>query len=109
MGRRCNGQELARLAGKEKHENINNPDLGCAGDERFRANFQGAARATTTGQSNGHTATDRTTPGSPGGGSAGGSGRESIPNAESVGASPIRHMGGTHLIRSRHSGKVEGH
>ena len=109
MGRRCNGQELARLAGKEKYENINHLDLGCAGDERFRANFQGAARATTTGESNGHTAAAFTTPGSPGSGSASGSGRESIPDAESVGVGPIRHLGGTYRIRSRHTGKMEGH
>lgn len=109
MGRRYNGQELARLAGKEKYENINHLDLGCAGDERFRANFQGADRATTTGETNGHTAAALTTPRSPGSGSARSSGRESLPDAEPVGAGPIRHMGGTHLIRSRHSGKVEGH
>ena len=62
MGRRYNGQELARLAGKEKYENINYLDLSCAGDERFRANFQGTDRATTTGESNGHTAAALTTP-----------------------------------------------
>ena len=58
MGRRYNGQELARLAGKEKYENINHLDPGCAGDECLRTKFQGATRAATTGESNAHTAAD---------------------------------------------------
>ena len=62
MGRRCNGQELARLAGKEKYENINHLDPGCAGNECLRTKFQGAARAATTGESNGHTAAALATP-----------------------------------------------
>ena len=62
MGRRCSGQELARLAGKEKYENINHLGLGRAGNECLRTKFQSAARATTTGESNAHTAAALTTP-----------------------------------------------
>jgi hypothetical protein len=56
------GKNLHVSLERKKHENINHLDPGRAGDERFRANFQGTARAATTGESNADTAADFTTP-----------------------------------------------
>jgi len=56
------GKNLHGLAGKKKYETINHLGLGRAGNERFCTKFQGTARATTTGESNAHTAAALTTP-----------------------------------------------
>jgi hypothetical protein len=56
------GKNLHVSLERKKHENINHLDPGRAGDERFRAKFQGADRAATTGESNAHTAADLTAP-----------------------------------------------
>jgi hypothetical protein len=49
---------MARLERREKHENINNRNLGCVGYDRFGARIQSTDRPAKTGASDAHAAAD---------------------------------------------------
>jgi len=97
VGRRCIGQELARLAGKEKYENINDLGPGGAGDDCFRTNVQSADRAATAGESNAYTAANLATQ-CPGSRSASNPRGQSAPDAQPGSPGAVRNMGGQHVV-----------
>src|SRR5439155_2226270 len=86
VGRRGDGQEFARLEGKENDENIHYCNFGWIGYNCFGARVQSTDRAAKTGASNGDAATDVTTARRRGSRSAGiSTWWQPAPDAQSVG------------------------
>src|SRR5437867_10472824 len=101
--RRGDGQEFARLERKENDEHIydcNPVNPGRAGCNRVGARIQSTNWPAKTRASDGHATADVTTARRRGSRSAGiSTWWQPAPDAESVGAGALRHMGREHVVR----------
>jgi len=108
--RRGDGQEFARLEGKENDENIYYCNPGRGGCNRVGARIQSTNWSAKTRASDGHATANVTTTRRRGSRSAGiSTWWQPAPDAESVGAGALRHMGREHVVRSESPRKMERH
>src|SRR5262245_56186306 len=95
---------------KGKHEDIDDRNRGCAGGDGFRARIQSTDRSAKTGARNREAAAGFRTSSSWGRTSESiRSGSQPASNAQSLGAGPLRDLGGEHIVRSQPSRKMERH